>query len=301
MGLISSRVPRPLKRLLVPIWNEGHRLGWLARDYASAVVHGRFERCTVCGRFGPMLYRRRVIPPRLAELWGLTPRLAEALARKESCDCARCGAKLRARRLARVLLDLYPAETGRRAASVSEWVEDRAVRTLEIAEINRVDGLHAALARLPRLAYSDFEPGRPPGSTVDGVRSEDLTGLTYPDARFDLVITSESLEHVPDLTSALAEIHRVLKSGGRHVFTIPMLPGAPKTFARSRARDDGSIEHLHTSIHHPGGDVGYPVFTEFGADFPDLLKRAGFDVEVAFGPVTDDDIAQVYITNKKCN
>ncbi len=55
-----------------------------------------------------MLYRGWAIPPKLAELWGLSPRLAEAMARKESCACAFCGAKLRTRRLARVLLDLYP-------------------------------------------------------------------------------------------------------------------------------------------------------------------------------------------------
>ena len=55
-----------------------------------------------------MLYRRRVIPPRLEELWGLSPRLAEALARKESCDCSACGAKLRCRRIAEAVLALYP-------------------------------------------------------------------------------------------------------------------------------------------------------------------------------------------------
>ena len=52
-------------------------------------------------------------------------------------------------------------------------------------------------------------------------------------------------------------------------------------------------------ICHPGGDTGYPVFTEFGADLPALLRRAGFDVAVAFGPVSDDDLAQVYISTKQ--
>src|SRR5438034_925943 len=105
-----GRMPVPpwLKRFLVPVWNEAHRLGWLVRDYGSAIVRDRVEHCPVCGKLRPMLYRRRVIPPRLEELWGLTPRLAEALSRKESCDCASCGAKLRARRLARVILQIYP-------------------------------------------------------------------------------------------------------------------------------------------------------------------------------------------------
>src|SRR5271166_972069 len=125
-----------LKRLLVPIWNEAHRISWLLRDHASACMNGRWERCTVCGRFGPMLYRRRVIPPRLVELWGLTPRLADALARKESSDCACCGAKLRARRLACVILQLYPpGNSPAPARSLASWTQDEQIQKLRIAEI----------------------------------------------------------------------------------------------------------------------------------------------------------------------
>ena len=104
-----SRLPRPLKRALLPIWNGGHRLAWRLGEYVDAARHRRFERCAVCGHFGPMLYRPRVIPPELQRRWGLSPRLAAAVARKESCDCWRCGAKLRARRMARTILDLYPS------------------------------------------------------------------------------------------------------------------------------------------------------------------------------------------------
>ena len=46
-----GRIPVPpwLKRYLVPAWNEAHRLGWLVRDYGSAILLGRFETCPVCG------------------------------------------------------------------------------------------------------------------------------------------------------------------------------------------------------------------------------------------------------------
>lgn len=40
-----------------------------------------------------------------------------------------------------------------------------------------------------------------------------------PDASFDVVISQEALLHVPDKTRALAEAYRVLKPGGRLVFT----------------------------------------------------------------------------------
>jgi SAM-dependent methyltransferase len=179
------------------------------------------------------------------------------------------------------------------------WVDHPDSRSLRVAEINRIDGLHGPLLRLPHLSSSDFQPGSRPGSIVDRVRSEDLMRLTYPDASFDLVLTSETLEHVPDLGAALSEIRRVLVPGGRHIFTIPQLPHVPTTFARSIVRPDGSIEDRAPPICHPGGDVGYPVFTEFGADVQDVFERAGFTLDVLFGPNRDFDLAQVFVSRKR--
>lgn len=289
-------IPPWLKRILVPCWNAAHRYGWIVHDYVEAVGHGRFERCVVCGKFRPMLYRRRVIPRRLEELWGLSPGLAEALARKESSDCAHCGAKLRCRRIAQVLLMLYPVGSPPAPArSLADWVERPESQALRVGEINRIDGLHDQLRRLPGFANSDYHPGATPGDIIDGVRSEDLTRLTYPDACFDLVLTSETLEHVPDLDAALGEIRRVLAPRGRHIFTIPLLPQTSRTFPRAVVMTDGTVEDRAPRIAHPGGDWGYPVFTEFGADLPERLRDAGFDVEVFFGPTRDHDLAQVYV------
>jgi SAM-dependent methyltransferase len=296
---MRDKIPNWLKRLLIPGWNTAHRYGWLAYDYANAIAHRRFEKCTVCGRIGPMLYRRRVIPQRLQELWELTPRLAAALARKESSDCAHCGAKLRGRRLAEVVLALYP--TGAPPAplpSLARWVEMPVNQELRVAEINYIVGVHHQIRRLPQSSLSDYVPGARPGSTDDGVRSEDLTRLTYAASSFDLVLTSETLEHVPDLDAALREIHRVLVPGGRHVFTIPLLPSVERTFPRAVIHTDGSIEQRAARICHPGGDVGYPVFTEFGADLIELLERFGFATQTFFGPNSDDDLAQVYVSTK---
>jgi len=256
-------------------------------------------RCEVCGRVGLMIYRRRVIPPELARRWGLSERVARAVARKESMECSRCGAKLRGRRLAQVLLDLFPVGLpAKRAGSVADWVKSLEANRLQIAEINRVEGLHDALLGLARFEPSDFLEGAEPGAIVGGVRHEDLTRLTYADASFDLVITSETLEHVPDLAAALGEIRRVLAPGGRHVFTVPILPGVPTTFARASLGDDGTKVDLAPPIFHPGGDVGYPAFAEFGADFPEIVRAAGFEVEVEFGPTTEDDVAQIYVARK---
>jgi SAM-dependent methyltransferase len=292
-------IPPSLKGLVLPFWNRSHQLAWRVGEHLSAVWHRRYTRCPICGRFGPMLYRRRVIPRRLEELWGLTPRLAEALARRESCDCAWCGGKLRARRLAQVLLQTYPVGMPPRPArSVADWVQHSEAQALRVAEINRIDGLHEVLRTLPHLSGSDFTPSADRGKAAGGVRSEDLTRLTYPDEDFDLVLTSETLEHVPDLGVALGEIHRVLVPGGRHLFTVPRLPDVATTFARASLGQDGEVVHHATPIGHPGGDTGYPVFTEFGADCLDIFRRAGFETAETFGPPTADDLAQVYVCRK---
>ncbi len=55
---------------------------------------------------------------------------------------------------------------------------------------------------------------------------------------------------------------------------------------------------MEPTIFHPGGDVGYPVFTELGADLTTLLDEAGFRTEVHFAPLTEDDLAQVFVSRK---
>ncbi|HWL45513.1 MAG TPA: class I SAM-dependent methyltransferase [Ilumatobacter sp.] len=49
----------------------------------------------------------------------------------------------------------------------------------------------------------------------------DATRLPFPDATFDVVITSEVLEHIQDDVAAIAEMTRVLKPGGRFAATVP--------------------------------------------------------------------------------
>jgi SAM-dependent methyltransferase len=60
----------------------------------------------------------------------------------------------------------------------------------------------------------------PAGAHYEVVRG-DLLHLPFPDASVDRVIASEVLEHIPDDVTAMAEIFRVLKPGGRVAVTVP--------------------------------------------------------------------------------
>jgi SAM-dependent methyltransferase len=54
-----------------------------------------------------------------------------------------------------------------------------------------------------------------------GVLRGDATRLPFADGSFDVVITSEVLEHIQDDVAAIAEMVRVLKPGGHFAATVP--------------------------------------------------------------------------------
>jgi hypothetical protein len=132
--------------------------------------------------------------------------------------------------------------------SQPNWRET--VRCPETRLINRLRGsYHAFRTLLPDAAdariylteaatpFYDFIKARHPGAVgseyladvpfgqvgARGIRSEDFTALTFDDAAFDLVMTFEVLEHVPDYRAALREAARVLRPGGVMLLTAPFL------------------------------------------------------------------------------
>ncbi len=51
-----------------------------------------------------------------------------------------------------------------------------------------------------------------------------LTELPFADGSFDLVVACDVIEHVEDDSRAFAELSRVLKEGGRLIFSVPLHP-----------------------------------------------------------------------------
>lgn len=50
---------------------------------------------------------------------------------------------------------------------------------------------------------------------------EDAQRLTHPDAAFDLVVSTDVIEHVPDSAAMMREVGRVLRPGGAAIITFP--------------------------------------------------------------------------------
>ncbi|HEU4717845.1 MAG TPA: class I SAM-dependent methyltransferase [Bacteroidia bacterium] len=118
----------------------------------------------------------------------------------------------------------------------------------------------------------------PRGEYRNGHRSEDLSRMTFPDASFDLLITSDVFEHVFEPDKAFREVARVLRPGGMHIFTMPWVPAHKKSVQRARLRSDGSIEYFREEIYHGnpiGKGKGALVTFDWGLDFTDFIFEHG--------------------------
>lgn len=206
---------------------------------------------------------------------------------REGLPCFRCQGITRWRALVLVL-----------EAVVPDW------RDLKVYESSGAGGASAKFAReCPGYVASQFFPGVEPGTTHEGWRVEDLTRLTFADGTFDVVITQDVFEHVPDPEACFGEVARVLRAGGVHVFTVPFYEDRLSS-PRARVLADGTVEHMETPIYHddPVSDDGALVITDWGTDLPELIERWSGMATTASAPCSPaaalDGSQVIYISRK---
>lgn len=231
--------------------------------------------CAVCGECGNW-EKTTIINDDLARTWKISGQLRSGFDERESMFCTHCRNSFRLRQLAECLTYMYGSRT------LKDLVSDEKFGKLDIAEINSCGKLHDTLQALPNLKYSEY------GSKKSNIPSENLEQLSYNDHSFDLVLTSDTLEHVPDIRKALAEIRRVLKPGGRHVFTVPVIWNRV-----TNTRDNQEPSY------HGAGEPDYLVFSEFGHDIVNIIEECGFRVKLfEVNVVNLNDVAGVFVATK---
>ena len=257
--------------------------------------------CIVCGQNSTFRFDPTAISAQLKQAWGLSDSLTEAFNRRESMFCSSCGSSLRIRRLCSALIQTFSEITGKSCMSFIELLGEERFRSMRIAEINACGALHNYLKQHPNLCYSQYVPGMLSGSESNGIRCEDLQQLTYPNDYFDIVLTSDTLEHVPDPEKAFNEIYRVLKPGGFHVFTVPVIPSQGATVRRARLAHGQPEFLLPPAYHRPSEREDLLVFADFGMDIVHKLDLFGFVTDAVFFNRDDEvDVAFVF-RSKKAN
>jgi SAM-dependent methyltransferase len=212
--------------------------------------------CSNCGSTSGYEYVYP-IDPSLEKTWQISTELTSLFNAREGSLCIDCGASIRAQGLAKAILD---SKYGFGAKNLKEWVNKANKNKLKVCELNSCHKLHDTLIKLNNLTYSEY-----------GTDSQqDVENLTYEDNIFDLVLHSETLEHVSNPGTAMDECRRVLKSDGIILFTVPVIWTRS---TRQRAKIvNGKIEKTLPDSHHGFKTDDYLVFYEYGVDVGEIMR-----------------------------
>jgi SAM-dependent methyltransferase len=191
---------------------------------------------------------------------------------------------MRDRVLAAGLLDVF-----RQRGVDADTVAQLAGRLPDDVRILDTDA-HSRIARRlqahPGMIRSLYLPGKDNGERLDDDRmlNVDLERMPFPDRHFDVVITSEVMEHVRHVDTAHREIARCLKDDGVYLFTVPYDADLASTWVLIDPETD---EELVSPPHVHGDPMireeGIKAYRVFGRDLVEDLERTG--LRAAFAPV----------------
>ena len=204
--------------------------------------------CSICGASD--LADQNVLWPELTEAWQLSDEEITYVNRQQGRHCTQCHANLRIMALGCALRSAVGARGAIRSLVATGLLDSK-----RILDLNGAAGLSDTLSALPHYVRADFP-------------DIDMHRLPYPDGSFDLLIHSDTLEHVAQPVAALESCRRVLSAGGRLCFTVPVIVGR---LTRNRA---GLAPSYHGNSDTSPED--FLVHTEYGADAWTQVLRAGF-------------------------
>ena len=175
--------------------------------------------------------------------------------------CERCKSIPRERALMKVIKDFYPN-----------------FRELKIHESSPGGrGVSVLLGKeCPGYSYSHYFPGVKPGEAGPRkVRCENLENLTFEDSSFDLIITQDVMEHIFQPEFAFKELARVLKPGGAHIFTVPIVNKPNTSRRRASLLSNGEIKHYCEPEYHgnPVDPKGSLVTVDWGFDIAPTIQE----------------------------
>lgn len=207
------------------------------------------ETCPVCGE--NQFIANTILWPELIAAWQLVPEEVDYINLQQGFSCTDCKNNLRAMTLAAAVTKAFGFD-----GSFKDFCgTDSVIRQLNVIEVNPAGNLTPFLRQLPKHALHSFP-------------QIDLQRMSFASASIDIIIHSDTLEHVSDSKAALKECWRTLKPGGRLFYTVPIVVGR---LTRTR--------HGLPPSHHGNPETtrrDYNVQTEYGADFWCEVFEAGF-------------------------
>ncbi len=238
-------------------------MGILRYLSSGAALRTRKILCTVCG------HTSLFIPP------------SDPSIIRNHAPCIRCRSCSRNRHIAKLVLEEFRTRGVKRLSDFRRHPNLKLFNTASTGPIAKVLGTG------PNILRSEYFDGVQPGEFKDGVMNQDLRNLTFADDSFDLVLSEDVFEHIPGYQSGFREVHRVLKPGGKHIFSIPFYFDRPSRELFQWV--DGSPK-LTEPIEYHGDPVRgqIPCYTHIGYDAVPFLKELGFEVRIELSRYADE-------------
>jgi SAM-dependent methyltransferase len=256
-----------LRTSIVHKQSPTRRLNW--SNIVSHVTFGRrIIYCNVCGKEGRPYF----------DMPDLKLRRDHEIGRyRESLFCRSCGSTARTRTLTRALLN----DIRRRSGSNLKCLADVVVLpiSLEILDTDPDGPISRVLMSRPGYIRSTYLPQFPFGTELTaGLYNINLEHLDFESERFDIILSSEVMEHVRDDDAAHCEITRCLKTDGAYIFTVPYNPN----YERNRILVDTSndTDVYLTKPHFHGDPIrgGILAYRVYGRQIFGDLAAAGLSV-----------------------
>lgn len=211
---------------------------------------------------------------------------------REQLVCEHCRSTSRYRSIARGILMALKEFTGIEAEALALLPKEgkNPVRIYDTQQAFRFEVCAYPIPDFLRkcnwisLTLSSYNPAKPLGVNLSpDTTNQNLERLTFADNSFDIVITSDVMEHVRLDTQAHAEIARVLCPMGIYLFTVPHNWAWPHNLIRVDIVDPGdptSDVHLLPAEYH--GDANSPsgggvlAYRAYGRSLQSELETLGF-------------------------
>jgi predicted SAM-dependent methyltransferase len=103
------------------------------------------------------------------------------------------------------------------------------------------------------------------------IQKIDITQIPFPAESVDVILCNHVLEHIPDDSQAMRELHRVLKKGGWAILQVPIDNMRETTYEDNSITDPEKREKAFGQSDH---------VRIYGNDYVSRLEGAGFAVKV---------------------
>jgi hypothetical protein len=240
-----------LKRLKLILGDKFDLFTLFAFKYIRRIKDKRQDQhgsCEACGVDTTFVFNSLVINPNTLRAWANDETSIDYL-KRESLFCEVCGSSFRARTFSKAILSLY---TSNACKDLKSSIENGYLSDKDILSVNEIGGaafLQKLLTKLPSIITTIYEPSIPFGAKVGEYENQDINNLLYPDDTFDVVMHSEVLEHVPNYAAALDECMRVLKPGGKLIFTVPLQLQLLSNIQKFRV-ENGNVTYKKPKVWH---------------------------------------------------